>query len=261
MRKSGKKHMADGRTDYSTYRFSPGEWLRTAGEGAGIGLFIVWLCYRSVWALPLLLPVMLVYIRARSRTFSAARRFRMNLHFRDFLASLHTGMAAGYSLENGIRSAARDLEHLYGQEDPLAAELREIIRQMSFQRPAEVLFRDLGRRSQVEDIVSFGEVLMIAKRTGGDMGEILQTAWRNLCEKIDTREEIETVLASRRYEQQVMSLMPAAILLYLRAAFGDFLDPLYGNAAGAAVMTACLLLWAAAWLWGRHLVEHAISQL
>ena len=253
--------MAEWRTDYSTYHFSPRERLRTLAEGTAIGLCIVWLCYRSLWALPLLVPVTAIYARLRKRSLAAARRFRMNLHFRDFLSALHTGMAAGYSLENGIRSAARDLEHLYGPADPLVYELREIVRQMSFQRPVEVLFRDLGRRSHVEDIGSFGEVLLIAKRTGGDMGEILQTAWRNLCGKIDTREEIETVLASRRYEQQIMSLMPAGILVYLRIAFGDFLDPLYGSLAGAAVMTACLLLWTAAWLWGRYLVEHAVSAL
>ncbi len=185
----------------------------------------------------------------------------MNLHFKDFLASLHTGMAAGYSLENGVRSAERDLERLYGGSDPLVMELREIVRQMSFQQPAESLFRDLGNRSGVEDIRSFGEVLMIAKRTGGDMGEILQSAWRNLCEKIDTREEIETILASRRYEQQVMSMMPAGILFYLQVSFGDFMEPLYGNPAGILVMTGCLLVWTTSFLWGRHMVQNAVMQL
>lgn len=249
------------KTDYGTWRFSGKEYVRRLAEGAGIGLLIVWLCYRSFLALPLVLPVMWIYVRMKRRSLSAARRRQMNLHFRDFLTSLHTGMAAGYSLENAVRSAARDLEQLYGRADPLGVELREIVRQISFRKPAEQLFRDLGDRSRVEDIESFGEVLMIAKRTGGDMGEILQAALRNLCEKIDTREEIETVLASRRYEQQVMSVMPAGILLYLQVSFGGLMDPLYGNPAGAGIMTACLLLWTASFFWGRHMVENAIAVL
>ena len=248
-------------TDYSTYRFLPKELARGIAEGMAAGAAMVWLCYRSAWFLPLLLPVTAVYLRMKRQSLAAARRMKMNLHFKDFLSSLHTGMTAGYSLENGVRAAERDLERLYGGSDPLVLELREIVRQMSFQQPAELLFRDLGSRSGVEDIRSFGEVLMIAKRTGGDMGEILQSAWRNLCEKIDTREEIETILASRRYEQQVMSMMPAGILLYLQISFGGFMDPLYGNPAGILVMTGCLLMWTASFLWGRHMVQNAVSQL
>lgn len=248
-------------TDYRTYRFSAKELTRAIAEGTAAGAVIIWLCYRSMRFLPLLVPVTAAYLLLKRQSLAAARRMQMNLHFKEFLSSLHTGMAAGYSLENGVRAAERDLEKIYGGDDPLVLELKEIVRQMSFQRPAEVLFRDLGNRSGVEDIQSFGEVLMIAKRTGGDMGEILESAWRNLCEKIDTREEIETVLASRRYEQQVMSMMPAGVLLYLQVSFGDFLDPLYGNTAGVLVMTACLLVWTASWLWGRHMVQNAISQL
>lgn len=248
-------------TDYRTWQFSPPEMARTVSEGLAAGLLIVWLCYRSLYALPVLVPVLVIYIQIKKRTLAEQRRMKMNLHFRDFLSSLHTGMAAGYSLENGVRSAAKDLERLYGPRDPLVCEMKEIVRQMGFQRPAEFLLRDLGKRSHVEDICSFGEIIMIAKRTGGDMGRILETAWRNLCEKIDTREEIEAVLAARRYEQQIMSLMPAGILVYLRISFGGFMDPLYGNPAGTVVMTGCLLLWLLAWIWGRRLVDQAVSQL
>ena len=249
------------KTDYGTYRMSGRELLRYSCEGILAGVFITWLCYRSLRAMWITVPVTILFLLRTRRMLSVRRQWEMNLHFKDFLSSLHTGMAAGYSLENAVRAAARETGVLYGKKDPLVLELQEIVRQMSFQKPVEQLFRDLGRRSHVEDIASFGEVLMIAKRTGGDMGSILRAAWKNLCEKIDTREEIETVLAARRYEQQIMSLMPAGILLYLKISFGDFLDPLYGNPAGILIMTACLLLWTGAFVWGENMVEHAISRI
>ena len=80
------------------------------------------------------------------------RQKKLQYHFRDFLASLHTAMTAGYSLENAVRSASSDLEKLYGPEDDLVRETKDMMWQMSCQRPVEQLFRELGDRSGAEDI-------------------------------------------------------------------------------------------------------------
>ena len=103
------------------------------------------------------------------------------------------------------------------------------------------------------------------------MENILNATRRNLCGRIDTREEIETVIASRKLEQNIMSIMPAGVLFYLKITFGDFLDPLYGNAAGASVMTVCLLLYLAmtvclllylaAFALGRRMIRNAVSRI
>ena len=57
-----------GNTDYRTYRLSPGEMARTTAEGLGAGLLIVWLCYRSLYALPVLAPVLILYTWIRKRS-------------------------------------------------------------------------------------------------------------------------------------------------------------------------------------------------
>ena len=41
----------------------------------------------------------------------------------------------------------------------------------------------------------------------------------------------------------------------MKATFGEFLGVLYGNAAGASVMTVCLLLYMAAYRTGRKIVR------
>ena len=40
--------------------------------------------------------------------------------------------------------------------------------------PVEELFMDLGKRSGVEDIENFAAVFYTAKRTGGDMTQVIQ---------------------------------------------------------------------------------------
>ena len=251
---SGTKRLRrTGRTDYRVYTFSPVELLKYGCVGMLLGVCVVWLCYHSLFAAPVAVPVMIVYVLAKKKQKREERQRLLNYHFRDFLSSLHTNLLAGYSLENGVRMSASDLEKLYGRRDPLAAELKDITGQMRFGKPVEQLFLELGTRSGVEDIMNFSEVLVIAKRTGGDMSHILESTWRNICEKIDTRQEIDTVTASRRYEQSIMSFMPAGIILYMRVTFEGFSDKIYGNPAGAVLMTFCLILYAGAFAAGRKM--------
>ena len=252
---TGRKRKTEGRsrTDYRVYTFSPVELLKYGCVGMLLGACVVWLCYLSVFAAPVAVPVMIVYVLAKKKQKREERQRLLNYHFRDFLSSLHTNLLAGYSLENGVRMSASDLAKLYGRRDPLAAELKDITGQMRFGKPVEQLFLELGTRSGVEDIMNFSEVLVIAKRTGGDMSHILESTWRNICEKIDTRQEIDMVTASRRYEQSIMSFMPAGIILYMRVTFEGFSDKIYGNPAGAILMTFCLILYAGAFAAGRKM--------
>lgn len=254
-RKGRKKNRTAGPVDYDHYFFSLKERTRFCAQGLGIGMFIVWLCYRSFYASPLAAAIAAFYLFLKRKERIRARKMNLNWHFRDFLSALHTSLAAGYSLENGIRAAAGDIVRLYGREDTLSVELMAMLRQMDYQRPCEELFRDLGERSGLEDLISFAEVIAIAKRSGGNLNRILENTRRNLSEKIDTAKEIQAGQASREYEQKLMSLMPAAIILYVQLIFPDLLDPLYHSLPGAAVMTACLVLYGAALFLGRYLLR------
>ena len=245
----------EGKIIYDTYRFTGHEFLRYGATGLLLGLLIVWLAYRQIRAIPLAIPVLLFFLKITATRLRDERRRTLQYHFRDFLTSLHTTMAAGYALETALPRAAKDCRNLYGKDDLLSRELRAIVTQMGYQRPVEELFRELGERSGVDDIRRFGELLQITKRTGGSMDRVLESTWRNLCEKIDTAKEIDALVAAKRYEQQIMSLMPVGIILYLNVGFSGFLDPLYGNALGAMIMTGCLGLYAAAYFWGRHMTR------
>ena len=250
-----------GKTDYRNYKLSAAQYFRFLLEGALIGAGAGWRWDAAVPGLSAAAAFCVFYCHCRRRQLATERIRLLNLHFKDFLCSIHTSMAAGYSLENAVRAAAADMQKLYGPKDIISQEAAWMVRQMELQRPVEKLFADLGERSGDEDIRMFGEILLIAKRTGGNMENILNATRRNLCGRIDTREEIETVIASRKLEQNIMSIMPAGVLFYLKISFGDFLDSLYGNAAGAAVMTVCLLLYLAAFALGRRMIRNAVSRI
>ena len=152
-------------------------------------------------------------------------------------------------------ACVRDLEQLYPKNEDIVAEFRYIETQQRVSVPVEELFLDLGQRCKVEDIENFASVLYTAKRSGGDLGNVIQKVARMLGDKIDVKKEIEATLAAKKSEQMIMSLMPAGIILYLQLASPGFLDILYGNPFGICAMTVCLAVYGAAYWMGKRIVE------
>lgn len=237
------------------YSLTLREGITILAKALGIGLFTVWLCYRSLAAIPAAVPIAVFFGGVRYLEAVEKKRQQMRLHFRDFLTAVHMAVRSGYSLENAVRSGCRDLAALYGKSDLLVQELERLIRQLEYRIPVEKLFRDLGNTTGIYEIQSFAELVSITKRTGGNLGKVLADTWRILNRRMDTEEELDTLLAAKKYEQSVMSLMPAGMILYLRFTFSGFVDHLYGNSTGVLIMTIALLFYMGAFALGRWMVR------
>ena len=72
----------------------------------------------------------------------------------------------------------------------------------------EKLLDSLGRRSGIEDIQNFSQILIQSKKMGGNMRRILQECITSMEEQRDVKKEIQAMLASRRLEQRIMSILP-----------------------------------------------------
>ena len=177
---------------------------------------------------------------------------------RDFKAALDglcVGLRAGYSVENAFSSVIGELSRELKTDSRLLSEFRYMEGQKLLGVSLSTLFLELGNRTGLEDIKNVAQVFSAAKRTGGDLSEIFQKTGKMLGDKLEVEEEIEASLASRKNEQLIMNIMPAAIILYLKLTSPGFLKPLYGNAIGAGIMTGCLLLYGAAWWLGNRILD------
>lgn len=61
----------------------------------------------------------------------------------------------------------------------------------------------MGSAVRIEDIENFASVLYTAKRSGGDLGNVIQKVARMLGDKIDVKKEIEATLAAKKSEQML----------------------------------------------------------
>ena len=218
-------------------------------------LLIGWLFYDSLVSAIVLFPGIFWLLQEQKKTLRRKRRQEMQRQFLDAIQMMAASLQSGYSVENAIRASAKELKKLYPCDAFIVLEFQNLALQLDRNRSVEELLQDLGERSQVEDLQSFAEVFLTAKRTGGDLLHVIRNTALCIRQKQETIAEIETVLTGKMTEQKVMSLMPLLILLYVRLTSPEFLSGLYGNLTGRTVMTVCLLIYAMAYLWGKKIVR------
>ena len=119
----------------------------------------------------------------------------------------------------------------------------------------EQLLYDLGVRSHVADIMQFADVFLIAKRSGGNLTEILEKTAAVMEQKMETDKEIQIMISSKKMEQKIMNMVPFMIIFYIGTTSKGFFDVLYHNAIGVAVMTVCLIFYGMAYLLSKRIVE------
>lgn len=258
MNQKNDRRKRKGKTDYRQYCFSGKEWVECWLEIMGIAVIVNYLCYRSWWAFVGILPGSFWYIKWKKKRKGEKRRQNLCYHFRDVLQGLLTAIRAGYSMEHAVQECRKELEQMYGKEEDLVKELVYMEHQLQVGVPVEKLFMDLGKRSGVEDILNFGEIFVIARRSGGNLGEIMEQMARVLGEKIRVQREIEVCISGKRMEQMIMSLVPGGMILYIQLTSQGFMDVLYHNVFGILVMTGCLILYLFSFWMGRKIVRISI---
>ncbi|MBQ9766301.1 MAG: type II secretion system F family protein [Lachnospiraceae bacterium] len=180
---------------------------------------------------------------------------KLNEQFKDAILSLAALLRAGYSVENSFEEMRREMIELHGEKSMIVVELKRIIRKLKLNVMVEELLEDFGKRSGIDDIKNFASVFKTAKRSGGDMLKIITKTARMIVDKCDIEREVSTVIAAKRFEERLMLIMPAAIVLYLNISNPGFLDVMYETIQGRLIMIACLIVYAGAFVVGEKIVE------
>ena len=144
------------------------------------------------------------------------------LQFRDSIQAAASALKAGYSVENAIREAGRDIAPMYGEDTRIRIEYARMTHQLDMNMTAEDVLSGFAERTGQEDVENFVNVFSAAKKSGGDSISVIRNAVKIISEKIDTEKEIQTMLASKKLEFDIMCAVPFVIILYMKLTFGDF---------------------------------------
>ena len=216
-----------------------------AGGKAAILIGITaWLYYRKIWAVPALIPLGIWLYREFLKEEKKKKEQEFQKQFREMIQSLSAALNTGYSVENAFYETQKELKILYPPEARISRELLVITRKLRIHIPVEQVLGEFTEQVPSEDVKSFVTVFVTAKKSGGDMIGIIRNTANQIGDKIEVKREIDTMLAAKKYEFQIMSVVPYGIIGYMSLSFPEFMNELYGNMAGIGVMTLCLGIYA-----------------
>lgn len=244
--------------DYRNYLFQKKDWvLFIVIEIVKLSI-ICYLFYDSIAGMFVVFPCIYIdYIETKQKKMQQRKR-ELTLQFKSMMESMVSALNAGYSLEYSLKEARKDLTLLFEKKALIFKELDVILAGINMNIPMEKLLKDFGRRSDVEDIDNFANVVMAAKRNGGNIIRIIQKTVNSIGEKIRVEEEIQTMVAAKKLEERIMMIMPYGILLYLRLTNGAYLGVLYHNILGYGFMTVFLLIIYLADGWAKKIMEISV---
>lgn len=241
--------------NYRVYHMNLRENLKSSLEAAAFTAMTAVCFYDSAWIMLGYPLVLWWYRRHWKRVFIKRRKKALQLQFRDGIQALAAALAAGYSAENAVSEAKKDLKLQGDVNEDMVQEFAAMQRKLDANQTLEEAMQDFAERSGLEEAETFAEVFAIGKRSGGDLIEIMRDTVRTISETVETERQVAMILAAREYEQKIMSWMPFAIVLYLRIGCAGFLEPLYHNLPGICASTLCLGIYLLALWMGQRAIK------
>ena len=193
-----------------------------------------------------LIPIIFLYILVRRKGYIRRKRQQLLMQFKAGMEAVSVALSAGYSVENAFSEAHKEMEYLYGSKSEISELFLQINNQLALNKNIEDILMRFADEAELEDVMSFAEVFKFAKRTGGDIVEIIKHTTVTIGDKAEVAREISVLISDKQMEQLIMDVVPIAIIIYLRFTSPELLMGLYQGITGRLIMTGCLVVYVAA---------------
>lgn len=247
IKKTKLQSMPSDFIDYGLYKMRPMEYVIALVVAAAVLFFIGYVFYRSITLAMILSPISLLYPKIRTKQIIKKRKSELKLQFKDALQSLSSSLHGGKSFESAMRSANADLLIQYEPDAYIIQEFDIIIRRLESNETIEKAFDEFAVRSKIEEIQNFAEVLEICKRSGGNLIAAIKSSTDIIADKIEVLNDINSTLAEKKLEQNILSIMPLVMVFMLSISAKDFMEPVFTGVIGRVVMTISIGLFAIAY--------------
>ena len=212
------------------------------------------------WILDISIPAIVglvagrIFVPTRTKQIRDKNARTLNSQFRDFLEAFNTSIGAGKNVVDSFHAVYDDMRIQFEEDAFIVKELEVILSGMANNFDVEDLMEDLGNRSGNDDIVSFANVFRISYRKGGNLKDTINTTHSILSDKLEIKEEIETMVSASKMEQTVMIFMPVGLIGIMKSMSPDFAAN-FATPAGIASTTIAIGLFIVSYFVGRKILN------
>lgn len=200
-------------------------------------LFAMWLLNAAVGPLAALLglAVPLVVRGFMKRKLDRKRRL-FGDQLPDNLQVLASALRAGHSLVGALSVVIDDAP------EPSRTEFQRVIADEQLGVPLEDALEVVVRRMDNQDLEQVALVAALQRQTGANSAEVLDRVTENVRESQALRRLVRSLTAQGRMSRWVVSFLPVALLLIITLLNPGYIEPLYTNTVGRAMLVVAAIM-------------------
>lgn len=168
---------------------------------------------------------------------------RLNDQLSEVCRLLANSLRAGLTLTQGIALVSKEMS------EPARGEFSRMYREIQLGVSFERALITMEKRIPSRDFRIFTATLLIQRRSGGNLSQVLEEMAETLEERRLVTQEIKTMTAEQRYVSILVPIMPVALVLMMNMMNRGFIDPLFtpagyvliGLFAGGTILTYVLV--------------------
>ncbi|MBS0341763.1 MAG: type II secretion system F family protein [Proteobacteria bacterium] len=145
-------------------------------------------------------------------------------------------LRAGHSFGTGVQMVGEEMN------DPIAGEFRLVSEEVNFGVSLQQALGNLGERVPLTDLRYFVVAVLIQRDSGGNLTEVLGNLSRLVRERHKLLARVRVLSAEGRLSAWILGLMPFGLAALLNTFNPEFMQPLWTDPIGQAVVKTMLAL-------------------
>jgi tight adherence protein B len=186
-----------------------------------------------------------IYVRRRRRK----RREEFESLLPEAIDVMTNALKAGFSLESALSMVAREIP------DPLGIEFAIAFEEQNLGASLSESLTNMQERVQSEDLGLFSTALLIQKKAGGSLAEVLEKIGLTIRERFRLRKEVKIFTAHGRASGFILVLLPMIMAGAILMLNPEYLKVLLVERAGNYLLGAAILMQIAGILVIRRIVD------
>ena len=225
------------------------EFLKIIITGSLLG----WLFYNHILGIIVAVAVLAVLMWKYDKViYVSQQKSKVKEEFKNLIVFISGNLNAGYSLENAFITAVSDMDRIHNDDKSdyiIKSEIKRIVNGIKCNQSIEELLYEFGKKTDLEDILEFANLIVLTKKYGGNMAWLIRQTAGNIAQKQLVELEIITTISAKNLEGKIMLIMPMAIMLYMKITNQEYIEILYEQLFGRIVMSICMVVLAITWIW------------
>lgn len=174
---------------------------------------------------------------------------KFNLQLVETLVNMSNALKAGFSITQAFEAVVKE-----GQK-PIAQEFDVFLKQTRVGVNFSDAMENLGERVKSDDLTLVIAAIETARKTGGNLTEILENISHTIRERMRIEVRVRTLTAQGRMQGIVAACMPAVMGGVLLVMKPDIMLPFLHSPVGVLVIGIVILLIIAGWLVIKKIIE------